>query len=64
MHNRVAIKDGNFYHIRDLGTGMTVGYIHENLVSLVPTATGFFGTDANGVGYVFDSTGCFIRNEF
>lgn len=64
MHNRVAIKEGNCYHIRDLDTGMTVGYITEDLVSLVPTATGFFGTDKNGVGYVFDDTGCLIRNEY
>ena len=64
MHNRIAIKEGNCYHIRDLETGQTVGYINEKLVSLVPTANGFFGTDEQGVGYVYDDTGCLIRREF
>lgn len=65
MHNCVAIKESNGYHIRDLDTGCTIGYITiENLVSLVPTNDGFFGTDDKGVGYVFSKDGCLIRNEY
>lgn len=64
-HNRVAVKDGNHWTIKDLSTGATVGYIYdEKVVSVIPTGDGFFGTDAKGVGYQYDDRGVFIRNIY
>ena len=64
MHNCVAIKIGDCYHIRDLDTGTTIGYIFDKLVQIQPTGDGFFGVDEKGVGYVYDKNGCFLRNEY
>jgi len=60
-----AIKIGSCWHIRRVRDSTTVGYVFDDLVQLIPIGGGMLqGVDKKGTVYIYDSNGCFIRNEY
>lgn len=60
-----AVKYGRTWHIRRVRDQMTVGYVYDDLVQLIPIGGGMLqGVDKKGKVSLYDWRGRFIRNVY
>ena len=60
-----AVKVGNAWHVRRVRDNMTLGYVFDDLVQLIPIGGNLLqGVDKKGKVYLYNHRGCFLRNVY